>query len=170
MCQDSLWVKLHLFHIQVLLYWGNLKKLAPNTQNHVRNTLKVIENLHLFISHQMGPSSVSLAIPALRILEYCDNLGKLGPNILNHHVQRQTKSNSKSSAAHLTSTEALLLFQSKLRVHQLYLPYGYFSIRTIWEIRPKYPQIIQSDTWKKIQSLQLYVLHQIRLYSSVKIL
>ena len=64
-----------------------------------------------------------------QVLGYCGNLGKLSPNTPNH-AQRHTKSNPKTSAPHLKSNEVLLSCQGHLRF-QLYLSYGYSSIRAI---------------------------------------
>ena len=48
------------------------------------------------------------------------------------------KTCTKTSAPHLTSNDVLLLCQGHLRV-QLYLSYGYSSIRTIWGNRVQIP-------------------------------
>ena len=75
----------------------------------------------------------------LPVLGYLGNLGKLGPNTPNH-AQGHSKNNPKTSAPYLTSNHVLLLCQGHLRV-QLYLSYGYSSIRSIWGNWAKYPQI-----------------------------
>ena len=82
-------------------------------------------------------ASVRWVIPVSQVLKYWGSLGKLGPNTPNH-AQGHMKRNPKTSAPHLTSNEVLLLCQSHLRV-QLYLSYGYLSIRAIWGNRAQIP-------------------------------
>ena len=78
----------------------------------------------------MSRTSVGWVIPVSQVLRYWGILGKLCPSTLNH-LQRHTKSNPKTSSPHLTLNEVLLLCQGHLRV-QLYLSYGYLSVRAIW--------------------------------------
>ena len=126
-------------------------------------------------------ASVGWVIPVSQVLRYWGSLGKLGPNTPNH-AQGHTKRNPKTPAPHLTSNEVLLLCQSHLMV-QLYLFYGYLSIRAMWENRAQIPhQIIWSDAWKVmqqlepdtpshgyvIQSVKLHISHQMKSYSNVK--
>ena len=166
------------------LNFGNLGLNTPNQmQGHMKSNPK--QSLQL-ISHQMRLYSSVRGLCGLsytcfsgpRVLE---QFGKLGPNTPNH-AQGHTKRNPKTPAPHLTSNEVLLLCQSHLMV-QLYLFYGYLSIRAMWENRAQIPhQIIWSDTWKVmqqlepdtpshgyvIQSVKLHISHQMKSYSNVK--
>ena len=53
---------------------------------------------------------------------------------------------------------------------ELYLFYRYSGIGEIWGNWTQILKITCRDTWKVIQSLQLFISHQVRLYSSVKAL
>ena len=75
-----------------------------------------------------------------------------------------TKNNPNSSAPHFPSNKTLLLCQDHLRI-ELYLLYGYLGVREIWRNWAHiYTQIMYRDTQKVIQSLQLHISHQARLF------
>ena len=114
----------------------------------------------------MSRASVGWVIPISQVLVYCGNLGKQDPNIPNH-AQGHMKSNPKTSAPHLTSNEVLLLCQSHLRV-QLYLSYGYLSIREISGNWVRIPQIMSTDTQNVVESFQHHISHWMSSYSSAK--
>ena len=104
-------------------------------------------------------------ISVSQVLRYWSNLGKLGPNTPNH-VQGHLKSNPKSSAPCYTSNGTLLLHHYPLWV-ELYLFHWESGIGSIWGNWVRIPQIMCTEKWKVIQSLQLLVSYQMRPYSSV---
>ena len=106
-------------------------------------------------------------ITVLQVLEVWGNSGKLGSNVPNH-VHGHIKSTSKASTPHLTSNEALFL--KVIYGFSYTCLVGIQALGQFWEKGPEYPQIIMEQHMKKIQSLQLHISHQIKLYSSVKAL
>ena len=50
---------------QVHRYWDNLRKLGPNTRNHVRDIWKVIQSLQLLLFHQIKFYSRVIALCGL---------------------------------------------------------------------------------------------------------
>ena len=112
--------------------------------------------------------SVGRITSVSQVLRYWGNFAKLGPNTPNH-VQGHIKNNPKSSAHCFTSNENLLYCQGCLWI-ELNLFHRYSGIGAIWENWSRIPQITCRDRWKIIQSLQLLVSHQMRLYSSVRVL
>ena len=122
----------------------NFGKLGPNTSNHMQGHMKSNskQSLQVLISHQMRLYSsdkgfCGLSYTCFSGIQVLGQFGYTGPK----HPKsctRNTKRNPKTSAPHLTSNEVLLLCQSHLRV-QLYLSYGYLSIKAIWGNRAQIP-------------------------------
>ena len=100
------------------------------------------QSLQLLISHQMRLYSSAKGLCGLnyscfsgtQVLGQFRETGPKYPKSCTKTYEEKSKDFSSS----LTFNEVLLLFQSHLRV-QLYLSYGYLSIRTIWGNRAQIP-------------------------------
>ena len=99
---------------QVLRYWGNLKKLGRNTQNHVQEHMKSNpKSLQHLVSHQVRSHSSKIALCGLSCICFPGTwvlwqFGETGPKYPQLMSRVQTKSNSRTSAPYFTSNKSLL--------------------------------------------------------------
>ena len=121
----------------------NFGKLGLNTPNQMQGHMKSNPKQSLqLISHQMRLYSSVRGLCGLsytcfsgpRVLEQFGETGSKYPKSCTRTHEKESKDFSSS----LASNEVLLSRQSYLRV-QLYLSYGYLSIRAIWGNRAQIP-------------------------------
>ena len=138
-----------------------------------RDTWKVIQSLQLLVSHQMRPTSSVRALCGLSYSYSCFTgtwvLGQFGGN-----WARIPQTICRNTLKVIQSLQFLISHQMRpcSSVRAL-CGLGYTCFTGIWVIWGKLglnTQIMCRDMWKVIQSLQLLDSHQMRPYSSVRVL